>query len=155
MRLPAARPGGASGGRRFTTTTAAAVATTLAAALAAAGCADTVNPRMGGLRLGVESGPLRPPVLLDGEDVFEFPDDAWTRGAAGTTVLKLRISQEGVVDSVLVLASCGHEDLDSAAVANAHRLRYRPAEQGGDPIEVWGRLPVIYPAPKEAGADVP
>lgn len=139
-------------GRRGARLVAASLAV---AALAASGCADRVNPRTGGLRLGVESGPLRPPVLVDGEDVFEFPATAWRRGAAGTTVLKLRITPEGAVDSVLVLASCGHPDLDSAAVANARRLRYRAAEQGGEPVEVWGRLPVIYPGPKEAPQDVP
>ena len=130
-------------------------ASVVVAALAAAGCADTVNPRTGGLRLGVENGPLRPPVLREGEDVFEFPPAAWRRGAGGTTVLKLRITPEGQVDSVLVLTSCGHADLDSAAVANARRLRYRPAEQGGEPVEVWGRLPVIYPGVKETPSDAP
>ncbi len=133
----------------------AVAASATLAALAAAGCADTVNPRTGALRLGVENGPLRPPVLLDGGDVFEFPAAAWRRGAAGTTVLKLRITPEGVVDSVLVLSSCGHGDLDSAAVANARRLRYRAAEQGGEPVEVWGRLPVIYPGAEEAPPDAP
>lgn len=147
MRGPAPRARRGTGARFV-----AAVAT---AALATAGCADTVNPRSGGLRLGVESGPLRPPVLVTGEGAFEFPAAAWTRGAGGTTMLKLRITQDGTVDSVFVLASCGHDDLDSAAVANALRLRYRPAEQGGEPVEVWGRLPVIYPAPGEAGPDAP
>lgn len=133
----------------------AVAASVVVAAAGLAGCADTVNPRTGGLRLGVETGPLRPPVLEEGDDVFEFPAAAWRRGAAGTTVLKLRITPDGAVDSVLVLSSCGHGDLDSAAVANARRLRYRPAEQGGEPVEVWGRLPVIYPGAKETPSDVP
>ncbi len=112
-----------------------------------AGCADTVNPALGGLKIGVQNAPLRPPERLDETHPFEFPTGAWSQGAGGTTVLKLLISAEGTVDSTFVLQSSGHPDLDSAAVANARRLLYRPARQGGQPVAIWGRLPVIYPLP--------
>jgi TonB family protein len=117
-----------------------------------AGCADTVNPGRAGLRLGLEEGPLRPPAALDA-DVFEFPRSAWEQGIGGTTVLKIMIGTDGAVDSAIVLESSGYRPLDSAAVANAARLRYRPAEQGGQPVPIWGRLPVIYPLPGEADVD--
>ena len=54
------------------------------------GCADTVNPNRGGLRLGLDDGPLRPPAAIEG-DVFEFPRGAWEDGIGGTTVLKIMI----------------------------------------------------------------
>ncbi|MGW8281976.1 MAG: energy transducer TonB [Gemmatimonadota bacterium] len=117
-------------------------------------CADTVNPNRGGLRLGLEDGPLRPPAAIKG-DVFEFPRSAWEDGIGGTTVLKIRIDIDGTIDSTIVLQSSGYPILDSAAVANSSKLLYRPAEQAGEPVPIWGRLPVIYPLPGEATADVP
>lgn len=122
-------------------------------ALVGAGCADT--PRaVGGLQLGVDDAPLRPPVRIDEGRAFEYPPDAWEDGVGGTTVLRLLISRRGTVDSVVVIGSSGHPSLDSAALANARRLRYTPAAQGGTPVEVWGRLPVVFPAP-EREADTP
>lgn len=120
----------------------------LATACLGAGCADT--PRMaGGLQLGVEDAPLRPPLRIDEDATFEVPPEAWKEGVGGTTVLRLLISRRGTVDSALVVESSGHPSLDSAALANARRLRYRPAAQGGEPVEVWGRLPVIFPIPEQ------
>ncbi len=121
------------------------------AALLVTGCADTVNPARTGLRLGLEDGPLRPPSSVEA-DVFEFPRSAWDEGVGGTTVLKIMIDTDGTVDSALVLESSGHAALDSAALANSRRLLYRPAEQGGEPVKIWGRLPVIYPDPGETMA---
>ena len=117
--------------------------------LVTAGCADTVNPAAGNLRLGVQSEPLRPPARTDTLHPFEYPRSAWSRGAAGTTVLKILISAEGTVDSAFVLESSGDPDLDSAAVANARFLEWDAARQGGKPIPIWGRLPVVYPRPEE------
>lgn len=122
-------------------------------ALAGAGCADT--PRaVGGLQLGVDDAPLRPPVRIEEDRAFEYPPDAWEDGVGGTTVLRLLISRRGTVDSVQVIESSGHPSLDSAALANARRLRYRPAAQGGSPVEVWGRLPIVFPVPEQE-ADTP
>lgn len=117
-------------------------------AAASLGCADT--PRAaGGLQLGVDDAPLRPPTRIDEGAAFEYPADAWDEGVGGTTVLKLLISKRGTVESAVVVESSGHPSLDSAALANVTRLRYRPAAQGGAPVEVWGRLPVIFPVPGE------
>jgi len=115
----------------------------------AAGCADTVNPTAGGLRIGVQNAPLKPPVRVDSLHPFEYPPSAWAFGASGTTVLKILISETGSVDSALVIQSSGDHVLDSAAVANSKHLEWEPAEQGGRPIPIWGRLPVIYPRPEE------
>ena len=121
-------------------------------AMLLAGCADT--PRAaGGLQLGMDEAPLRPPTRLETGVTFEYPPEAWADGAGGTTVLRLRISRRGTVDSAMVVQSSGHPALDSAALANARELRYTPAAQGGTPVEVWGRLPVIFPIPGEGGSE--
>lgn len=121
----------------------------LVAALALAGCADTVRPVLGGLKIGpAASGPFTYPMLLGEQPPFEYPADAWTRGVGGETLLKIHISRIGHVDSVYVARSSGDGVLDSAAVAGARRLRYRPARQGEEPVAVWGLLPVQYPMPE-------
>lgn len=117
-------------------------------ASAVVGCADT--PRtMGGLQLGVDDAPLRPPVRIDDGTTFDYPPEAWDDGIGGTTVVRLLISRRGTVDSALVVESSGNASLDSAALANARRLRYKPAAQGGNPVQVWGRLPVVFPVPEQ------
>lgn len=121
--------------------------------LAGAGCADTPGA-VGGLQLGLDDAPLRPPVRIEEDRAFEYPPDAWEDGVGGTTTLRLLISRRGTVDSVVVIGSSGHPSLDSAALANARRLRYKPAAQGGTPVQVWGRLPVIFPVPEQE-ADTP
>jgi len=117
-----------------------------------AGCVDT--PRTaGGLQLGLADAPLRAPTRIDSGPPFQFPAGAWQEGLEGTTVLKLLISQQGTVDSTMVLESSGHPSLDSAAIAQASVLRFEPAEQGGEPVQVWGRLPVIFPPADELDSD--
>lgn len=118
-------------------------------ALGSTGCADTMNPAAGNLRIGVQSEPLRPPARRDTLHPFEYPRAAWSRGASGTTVLKILISAEGTVDSAFVLETSGDPALDSAAVANARYLEWDAAHQGGKPIPIWGRLPVVYPRSEE------
>jgi protein TonB len=112
-----------------------------------------VNPAAGGLKIGLQNAPLKPPVRIDSLHPFEYPSSAWSYGASGTTVLKILISETGSVDSAFVLQSSGDPVLDSAAVANSRHLEWEPAEQGGRPIPIWGRLPVIYPRPEERPDD--
>lgn len=119
-----------------------------AMAVLSAGCADT-SRAVGGLQLGVSDAPLRPPLRLGENHPFEFPEDAWAEGVEGTTVLKLLISRSGTVDSAFVWETSGHPSLDSAALAQAAELEFEPASQGGEPVQVWGRLPVIFPRSDE------
>ena len=119
------------------------------AAVTALGCADTVKPVLGGLKIGTANAPLKYPVRVDNHH-FDYPADAWDQRVGGTVVLKLLISPTGAVDSAYVYESSGHPSLDSAAVADSRLLRYDPAEQEGSPIEVWAKLPVIYPLPEES-----
>lgn len=121
----------------------------LAIAFLSLGCADT-SRAVGGLQLGVDDAPLRPPLRLGEDHPFEFPAAAWDEGVEGTTVLKLLISRTGIVDSAFVWESSGHPSLDSAALAQVTGLEFEPASQGGVPVQVWGRLPVIFPRSNEA-----
>lgn len=117
---------------------------------AVAGCAETVRPVLGGLKLGRSGDAFHVPVLRNERSPFRYPREAWEAGVGGETRLRIHIDERGSVDSVYVLRSSGHADLDSAALAGARRLRYRPARHGEDPVAVWAVLPVRYPMPEEA-----
>lgn len=117
------------------------------------GCADTVKPVLGGLKIGSAASPFHPPALTGDGMPFEYPEDAWDQGVGGETVLRIHISSGGAVDSARVVRSSGHRSLDSAAVAGALKLRYRPARHGDEPVPVWGILPVRYPMPERAASD--
>lgn len=125
----------------------------LVLALALAACADTVRPVLGGLKVGTAGKSFRMPTLENERLPFGYPAEAWERGIGGETVLRIHISARGTVDSARVVHSSGHRSLDSAAVAGALRLRYRPARHGEEPVAVWGILPVRYPMPAEAEAN--
>ena len=118
--------------------------------VALTGCADTVTPVLGGLKIGSANQPFYMPVMENEKMPFDYPRAAWEEGVGGETVLKIHISSSGAVDSARVLKSSGHTSLDSAAVAGALKLRYRPARQGDEPVPVWGTLPVRYPLPARA-----
>ncbi len=116
------------------------------------GCADTVRPVMGGLKIGAAASPFQMPALETEEMPFRYPRDAWESGIGGETMLKIHIGTSGWVDSVEVARSSGHTSLDSAAVVGALLLRYRPARHGDTPVAVWGYLPVKYPMPERVNA---
>ncbi len=77
--------------------------------------------------------------------------DAWERGVGGRSAPPHPHLQAGRVDSVEVMNSAGDAVLDSAALASARRLRFRPARHGDTAIAIWGVLPVLYPLPLPDG----
>jgi TonB family protein len=122
-------------------------------ALATLGCADTVRPVLGGLKIGpAADGPFVMPVLMNEKLPFKYPQSAWQRGVGGETVLRIHIASTGAVDTVAIANSSGDRSLDSAAVAGARQLRYQPAQRGDEIVSVWAYLPVKYPMPEVAGA---
>ena len=129
----------------------AALTAALVAGLTLTGCAETVRPVLGGLRIGPPmDGPFVTPLLVAEDMPFVYPEDAWNRGVGGETLLRIHISSTGAIDSVALANSSGDAVLDSASVASAWRLRYRPARHGDNPVAVWALLPVRYPMPKAA-----
>lgn len=131
----------------------APLAALVASAPLLAGCADTLTPVLGGLRVGVSGGSFKVPVLRNERLPFRYPDEAWRERVGGETRLRIHITREGTVDSVYVVKSSGHPALDSAALAGARQLRYRPARHGEEPMAVWAVLPVRYPMPETTDPD--
>lgn len=123
------------------------------AGAAAMGCAEDSGPEVGALRVDqLREGGLVMPVLESAPSpAFPYPAEALEEGAGGDILLRIRITDAGRVDSVAVVTSSGHAVLDSAAVAGARHLRYRPAQHRGAPTAIWAQLPITYPVPASGG----
>ena len=67
-----------------------------------------------GAGLGGDSGVARP---FGGYQVKpRYLESARRQGAEGTTLLKIYVSDRGMVEDVLIERSAGHQDLDLAAI---------------------------------------
>ena len=98
------------------------------------------------------------PAPLSSRTPIEYPLELWDQDMEGRTLLKVRVDARGAVDSAVVLESSGHPAFDSAAIAGARRLRFKPAKKGGEQITVWARVPVHFskdprPAPDSLPPD--
>ena len=87
---------------------------------------------------------IEQPTPLYGEVPIEYPLHMWDQGMEGETILRVRVSDVGAVDSVEVLGSSGYASFDSAAVAGALELRFTPARRDGKRISVWAEVPVHF-----------
>jgi protein TonB len=84
------------------------------------------------------------PAPLYGEVPIEYPLDLWDRDVEGRTLLKVRVTDVGGVDSIVVLESSGHAAFDRAAIEGARELRFTPARRKGKRIDVWAQVPVHF-----------
>ncbi|MGQ0813157.1 MAG: energy transducer TonB family protein [Gemmatimonadota bacterium] len=88
--------------------------------------------------------PLETPQLLTDTAPFVYPLDLWDNKISGQTVLLVRVSELGEVDSVTVATSSGFEEFDSAAVQGARALKFTPGRQGERRVAMWTKLPVRF-----------
>ena len=84
------------------------------------------------------------PTPLYGEVPIDYPIELWDQDVEGQTLLRVRVTEIGHVDSVVVLESSGQTAFDSAAIAGARELRFRPALRKGKRIVVWAEVPVHF-----------
>jgi protein TonB len=104
-----------------------------------------VRPGAGGAELGGEGVEVAARPLGGGYQVKpRYPDSARREGIEGTVLLKTRVTERGLVETVQVERSAGHPDLDQAAVEAVRRWRFEPARRSGEPVAVWVRIPVQY-----------
>ncbi|MGD8321489.1 MAG: energy transducer TonB [Gemmatimonadota bacterium] len=89
-------------------------------------------------------GEVEQPAPLYGDIPIDYPIQLWDQDMEGETLLRVRVTDTGTVDSVEVLNSSGQEAFDSAAVVGVKELRFRPARRRGKRIEVWAKVPVHF-----------
>jgi protein TonB len=84
------------------------------------------------------------PRPLYGEDPVEYPLSLWDAGVEGETVLRVRVTDTGVIDSIEIATSSGNVGLDSAAVSGVRDLRFEPGREDGERTRMWATLPVVF-----------
>lgn len=89
-------------------------------------------------------GEIEQPTPLYGDVPIEYPLHLWDQDMEGETLLRVRVTDTGAVDSVEVMTSSGHAEFDAAAMEGARRLRFTPARQDGKRIQVWAQVPVHF-----------
>jgi len=117
--------------------------------VAAIGCVDGTGIRRRVERLIGSRAPDVAPILANAETPFRYPPALWAQRLQGNVTLHLFVDTLGlpVVDSTRVAMSSGMVLFDSAAVAGARDLHFRPATRRGNPVGVSLLLPVFFRHP--------
>ncbi|HIC14883.1 MAG TPA: energy transducer TonB [Gemmatimonadetes bacterium] len=87
---------------------------------------------------------IEQPTPLFGEMTIDYPLNLWDQDIEGETLLRVRVTETGAVDSVEIFGFSGYRAFDSAAVAGATGLLFNPATRDGKRIGVWVTLPVQF-----------
>jgi protein TonB len=74
----------------------------------------------------------------------EYPAQAQERGWQGTVLLRAHVLSSGRVNQVEIVASSGHDILDTSAVEAVTNWRFAPARRGETAIDTWVRIPVNF-----------
>lgn len=88
--------------------------------------------------------------MLNEELPFRYPVPLYLDKVQGNVTLRLFVESDGrvVPDSTSVAEPSGYSALDSAALAGATQLRFRPARRRGTPIAVSLLFPVHFRHPE-------
>jgi protein TonB len=92
---------------------------------------------------GGEENIERPTALFE-EVPIQYPLELWDQGVEGRTLLSVRVTDVGRVDSVVVAESSGYAAFDAAAIEGARDLRFTPARHNGKRVSVWAEVPVHF-----------
>jgi TonB family protein len=97
---------------------------------------------------------VQEPELIEHDSPFRYPVDLWDEGTEGETIVMVRVTPTGGVDSVYVAESSGYAAFDSAAVSGARELRFVPGRRDDRRVAMWARVPVRFQtAGNGAGAE--
>jgi TonB family protein len=87
---------------------------------------------------------VQEPELIEHDSPFRYPVDLWDEGTEGETIVMVRVTPTGGVDSVYVAESSGYAAFDSAAVSGARELRFVPGRRDDRRVAMWARVPVRF-----------
>jgi protein TonB len=92
---------------------------------------EPVRPAFGGI--GYKNNP--PP---------DYPAQAVRQGWQGTVLLRVRVLQNGAVESVEVVRSSGKKLLDDAAIQTVERWVFAPSTRGSTPVDGFATVPIEF-----------
>ena len=89
------------------------------------------------------------PRLLNRDEVLRslqrfYPPMLMQAGIGGTSIVWLRIDEEGRVIETRIKQGSGYEAFDKAALDVATRARFSPAYNRDTKVKVWVELPVVF-----------
>ncbi|HTT04920.1 MAG TPA: energy transducer TonB, partial [Steroidobacteraceae bacterium] len=84
----------------------------------------------------------RPTFIPDVNDYY--PDSSRRNNEEGRALVNVCVDTRGRVATVKVSSSTGHPMLDEAALKVAKAFRFKPATQGGKPVDDCVSLPVKF-----------
>jgi periplasmic protein TonB len=89
------------------------------------------------------------PLVRAEADYLNNPKPSYPRlskrmGEQGEVRLRVLVAADGRVTSVELSRSSGYERLDEAALESVKQWRFKPATQGGEPLEAWVEVPVKF-----------
>jgi len=73
-----------------------------------------------------------------------YPRKARRLGYEGIVMLKVLIDENGRVDHLTVLQSCGYDILDRAALSAVKKWLFEPGTEGGIKKKMWVKIPVRF-----------
>jgi TonB family protein len=88
--------------------------------------------------------PIEPPQAMSDSMPFVYPVELWDHKISGQTIVLIRVSELGSVDSVMVATTSGYEEFDSAAVQGARTMKFTPGRQGERRVPMWTKMPVRF-----------
>lgn len=80
-----------------------------------------------------------------------YPALARRLGEEGTVVLQVRVSANGLVDSVSIRRTSGYPELDRAALSAVRQWTFTPASRAGRPVAGWVLVPILFSLDESAG----
>lgn len=92
------------------------------------------------------------PLLIE-EFRPEYPDEAKQAGWEGKVWVEVLVNESGLVDSVRLLKSSGHKELDDSATEAAWKNKFSPAIQSGKPVKAWFTYTVMFSLPDETNGE--
>lgn len=99
----------------------------------------------GDARLQAPAPPVKEAVPLYRENPPPaYPRVARRRGAEGTVLLEVLVTEEGRVDALRVAESSGHDLLDKAALRAVEAWRFRPGRRGDRAVAMRVLVPVRF-----------
>lgn len=129
---------------------------TLVTTLVTPGCSERNRSARAATESWWQRGqPDEPPRMLNTVLPFQYPVAQYLRRMQGNVTLRLFVDEDGrlVTDSTRIEQPSGISAFDSAALAGARELRFRPARRRGTAVPVAMLFPVHFRHPE--GSRVP